>query len=120
MRRALLPLIVALSLAVPAEAQTRFAAPHPQPNAESTGSLPEAGEEAVEKETVQGTPANKRSRAEMDKFNRRITTGDGRAMRSVCAGCATVGPRPGAALRGKANAEEQEFPIKDPAQAPAD
>ncbi|MCJ2108163.1 hypothetical protein MKK70_22860 [Methylobacterium sp. E-041] len=56
----------------------------------------------------------------MDKFDWRIATGDGRAMRSVCAGCATVGPRSGAASRDKANAEEQEFPIEDPAQAPAD
>jgi hypothetical protein len=118
-RYAVLFLIAAIGLTAPAEAQTRFAAPHPQPNAESTAGLKEvlSASEAL----MPGYAANAQSRARMDKFNRRIADRGNRAIRSVCVGCATTEtkakwkPR-----RIEANAEATDLQTKDPAQAPVD
>ena len=117
MRFAAFTLIVAIGLTATAEAQTRFAAPHSQPSAESTAGL----QEPLGSETTLGETANAEARARMDKFEQRIATRSDRAIRSICGGCNSTATRSNwASRRIEANAEGPEFPIKDPAQAPAD
>ncbi|TXN40727.1 hypothetical protein FV227_18310 [Methylobacterium sp. WL119] len=119
MCRAAFAIIVFISLIEPAAAQTRFAAPHPQPTALSTQGA--HVEQAPDDPTITGAIANAEARKRMDAFDRRIAARSNQAVRSICPDCASDAKQhKWAAKRIEANAEVSEFPIKDPAQAPGE
>ena len=118
-RLTLIALIAALAMTAPVAAQSRFAAPQPQPSAESA--LPQKPVPKPIPAVASVDAAHAESQAQIDRFEHRLATRSDRAIRSICSGCVTTATRAKRPpQRVEANAETQDLPIDDPAQAPID